>query len=125
MLAAVRAIVPALLTASAYSVDPMPPLRSANDSLACYMNARRATPMWRTTPNGSAYQLQDIADFIYLGTTPTSAYFEYGLYRVTGDAFWRNRSLEQMAFWIQGQNLNTSDRHYGAVQVGAPGWLTG
>jgi hypothetical protein len=73
--------------------------------------------MWRTTPDGSAYQLQDIASFIYLGTTPESAYFEYQLYLSTRNPLWRNRTFEQMAFWLKGQNTNASSRHYGAVHT--------
>ena len=80
MLAAVRGIVPALLTLDNYSVIPMKYIRSPSEMLACFVNARRTTPMWKSTPNGTAYQLQDIASFIYLGTTPESAYFEYLLY---------------------------------------------
>ena len=60
---------------------------------------------------------QDIASFIYLGTTPESAYFEYGLFVSTGDALWRNRSFAQLAFWLQGQNTNASSRHFGAVDT--------
>jgi hypothetical protein len=116
-LAAVSELVPQLLRIDAYAVEPMPPIRPAADMLACFVNARRVTPMWRNTPNGSAYQLQDIANFVYLGTTPESAYFEYGLFEATGDAFWRNRSFAQMAFWLQGQNLDNTTRHFGAVNT--------
>ena len=116
-LAAVREIVPALLRLEDYAVQPMPPIRPAGDMLACFCNARRVTPMWRTTPDGSAYQLQDIANFIYLGTTPESAYFEYQLFVATGDVLWRNRTFAQMAFWLKGQNLNVSSRHFGAVHT--------
>jgi len=116
-LAAVRDIVPALLQLEGYAVEPMPPLRSSEDMQACFCNARAVTPMWRTTPDGSAYQLQDIASFIYLGTTPESAYFEYQLYLSTRNPLWRNRTFEQMAFWLKGQNTNASSRHYGAVHT--------
>jgi len=116
-LAAVREIAPALLRLENYAVEPMPPLRAPGDILACFCNARRITSMWHSTPDGSAYQLQDIAEFIYLGTTPESAYFEYQLYLDTGDELWRNRTFEQMAFWLKGQNTNASSRHYGAVHT--------
>jgi hypothetical protein len=116
-LAAVRELVPQLMRIDGYAVEPMPPIRSAADMLACFVNARRVTPMWRSTPNGSAYQLQDIASFIYLGTTPESAFFEYNLFLSSGDYVWRNRSFAQMAFWLQGQLLDTASRHYGAVNT--------
>jgi len=114
---AVQEIVPQLMRLDSYSVEPMPQIRSESDMLACFLNARRITPMWRNTPNGNAYQLQDIANFIYLGTTPESAYFEYRIFMSTGDAFWRNRTFEQMLFWLQGQNVDESSRHYGAVNT--------
>jgi hypothetical protein len=116
-LAAVDEIVPQLMRLDSYDVEPLPQIRPAADMLACFVNARRVTPMWRTTPNGAAYQLQDIANFIYLGTTPESAFFEFGLYVSTKDAFWRNRSFAQMAFWLRGQNLDETSRHFGAVNT--------
>lgn len=116
-LAAVREIVPTLLKLDKYQVETLAPDRSKADMLACFVNARRATSMWKTTPNGSAYQLQDIANFVYLGTTPESAYFEYQLYVETKDQLWRNRSFEQMAFWLQGQLTDKTSRHFGAVNT--------
>lgn len=71
--------------------------------------------MWRHTPAGNAYQLQDTAKFIYLGTTPESAYFEYQLYLSTNDTLWRERALEQMGFWLKAQYINTTSRHHGVV----------
>ena len=56
-LAAVREIVPQLARLDAYAVEPMPPIREPADMLACFVNARRVTPMWQRTPNGDAYQL--------------------------------------------------------------------
>ena len=114
---AIHDIVPTLIRIDGYSVEPMPQIRDPEDMLACFLNARRITPMWKSTPNGNAYQLQDIANFIYLGTTPESAYFEYLIFIATKDHFWRNRTFDQMNFWLQGQNLNTSSRHYGAVNT--------
>lgn len=113
-LAAARVIVPALLRLDEYAVEPLAPARSPGDMLACFLNARRGTPMWKTTPAGTAYQLQDIAEFIYLGTTPESAYFEYEMWRATGDALWRNRSFAQMDFWLGGQLRNASSSLDGA-----------
>ena len=114
---AVAQIVPQLMRLDSYAVEPMPQIRDPADMLACFLNARRITPMWRNTPNGNAYQLQDIANFIYLGTTPESAYFEYQIFLATGEALWRNRTFDQMSFWLQGQNLNASSRHFGAVNT--------
>ena len=116
-LAAVADLVPQLVRVDAYAVEAMPPIRSAADMLACFVNARRATPMWRTTPNGSAYQLQDIANFVYLGTTPESAFFEYTLFVRSGDPLWRARAFAQMAFWLQGQNRDAASRHFGAINT--------
>ena len=65
-LATVRDIVLSLLRLENCVVEPMPPLRPAVDMMVCFLNARRATPMWHTTPNGSAYQLQDICPLICL-----------------------------------------------------------
>lgn len=106
---------PDLLAADAYAVTPMPLLRPGADILACFLNARAVSPMWRTTPAGSAYQLQDSASFIYLGTTPESAYFEYSQYVLDGNPLRCNRTFEQMSFWLGGQELNASSRHFGAV----------
>ena len=116
-LAAVREIVPSLLRLNSYAVEPMPSIRSTNDSLACFVNARRMTPMWKNTPAGAAYQLQDIASFIYLGTTPESAFFEYTLWQRTNETLWRTRALSQMEFWMRGQNVSGApgSRHYGVV----------
>jgi hypothetical protein len=51
-------IVPRLLKVDNYAVETLEPLRPPADMLRCFINARRVTPMWRVTPNGSAYQLQ-------------------------------------------------------------------
>lgn len=111
MIQSVTSIVPVLLQLNSYFVQPMPPIRSQADSLSCFINARRTTPMWRTTPNGNAYQLQDVANFIYLGTTPESSYFEYQIYLLTNDTFWRDRVFQQMTFWLGGVNTSNGAIH--------------
>ena len=116
-LTAVRAIVPTLLKLDRYQIEPLAPQRPPPDMLACFINARRNSPMWRTTPAGHGYQLQDTTSFIYLGTTTESALFEYTLYLQTNDTVWRKRAFAQMELWTRGQYLNESSRHFGAVNT--------
>jgi len=119
-LAAVRAIAPALLALDGYAVAPLAPVRAPADMLACFFNARRVTPMWRTTCDGSAYQLQDAKWYpdIYVSSTPMSALVDYNAFIATGDAFWRNRTMAQMAFWMRSvAALPPGSRHAGVLHT--------
>lgn len=117
-LAAVRDIVPALLALDGYAVQSLAPARPPADMLACFVNARRTTPEWVTTCNGSAYRLQNSPGYpaIYVSSTPASALLDYRVYRATDDAFWRARAFEQMDFWMKGQHAG-NDRHAGAFHT--------
>ena len=103
-LAAARQIVPALLALDAYAVKPLAPARPPADMLACFVNARRGTPMWVTTCNGSAYRLQNSDGYpaIYVASTPASALLDYRVFRATGDTFWRARAFTQMVRGVEG-----------------------
>ena len=122
-LAAVRAIAPALLALDDFAVQPLAENRSAADMLACFVNARRVTPMWQQNPcglKGSGYLLQDAPWYvdIYVSSTPASALIDYLVFEKTNDTFWRNRTMEQMYFWMGAvAALPPDSRHAGVMHT--------
>ncbi|NIT54801.1 MAG: hypothetical protein GWN00_00720, partial [Aliifodinibius sp.] len=92
-------------------------VRSNDDALDLFMHGRENTSMWY---EGKGYRLEmgdPSSAFIYIGEQGLSAYFEYLMYEITGNALWRKRAFEQMDFILKGQNTNPDDPNYGVVHT--------
>ena len=81
------------------------------------MEGRRQTTSWKP---GLGYRLQDAPglNFVYLGTTPASAYLEYKLYEKTGQTPLARPMLHPIwSTMLRAQNLDPQSPHYGAIHT--------
>jgi hypothetical protein len=98
-----------------YRVLPLN-IRTNDDALQLYIEGRRdSLDAWIP---GKGYSLHGARHtFLYFGVQSMGAYFDYLLFEMTGDSFWRERAIEQMEFIVQGQNLDPNDFNYGAIHT--------
>ena len=108
-------VVKTWIKVSGYQVQKAQYVRSVQDAFSIYIAGRRATTMWH--PEFGGYELQQGCGFSYIGTVPTSAYFDYNVFIQTGDSLWRQRAFDQMAFALKAQVTNQSDPNYGMCQT--------
>jgi len=116
MVEAVTELVRSWVDINKYNTDKLF-VRKPEEGIKLFLEGRRNTSAW--IPN-KGYRLEfgdPESDFIYIGEQSLSAYFEYLIYEMNGDEFWRQRSFEQMDFILKAQNNDFNSRHYGAIHT--------
>lgn len=101
--------------ANHYAVQPMF-VRTPDQAFKLFLQGRRNSTAWIP---GKGYVLQAGSSYLYNADSAQSAYFEYLVYTNTGDAFWRQRSIEQMNFLLQAKvTTKTSNPLFGCMHTG-------
>ncbi|MFN7992400.1 MAG: hypothetical protein U0Q18_02295 [Bryobacteraceae bacterium] len=110
---AITHLVRAWIGFNRYKVEPLH-VRTPDEALALYVDARRTTPMWQP---GKGYQIEDAWPAVYIAEIPISAYFDYLLWEQTSERMWRDRAFESADFLVKAQHLDASDPHYGVIET--------
>ena len=97
---AITQIVRTWMKLSHYQVDGSLNVRVPEDAFAIAIEGRRQMQSWRP---GIGYEHHRGTPFVYIGNNPYIAWFEYGLYEITGERVWRDRAFEQIDFALKGQ----------------------
>jgi hypothetical protein len=82
-----------------YKVEPLF-VRTPQEYFDLTVDGRLNASFWM---DGKGYEHLKGAPFIYIGNNPYIAYFEYLLYKKTGNRIWRDRAFQQIDFTLKGQ----------------------
>jgi hypothetical protein len=82
-----------------YKVEPLF-VRTPQKFFDLTVEGRQNASFWF---EGKGYKHNQAAPFIYIGNNPCIAYFEYLLYKRTGNRIWRDRAFQQIDFTLKGQ----------------------
>jgi hypothetical protein len=96
---AVPNIVKAWMKTVDYKVEPLF-VRTPQEAFDLTVDGRLNASFWM---EGKGYEHLKGSPFIYIGNNPYIAYFEYLLYKKTGDKIWRDRAFQQIDFTLKGQ----------------------
>jgi hypothetical protein len=96
----ITSIMQAWIKVSKFRVDDSLKVRTPQEALDLSVDGRRQMKSWKP---GIGYEHHRGAPFVYIGNNPYIAYFEYRLYKLTGEELWRQRAIEQIDFAIKGQ----------------------
>lgn len=90
-------------------------VRSNDEALQIFIDGREKTSMW---VGKKGYQIQDSPGgrFITMANQGLNAFFDYLVFEMTGQEFWRTRGFEQANFLVKAQNGNPADANYGAFE---------
>ena len=110
---AVTQLVRAWIRFNRYTVQPLH-VRTPDEALALYLEARRTTPMWQP---GKGYQIEDAWKAVYIAEIPISAYFDYLVWEQTGEPMWRERAFQSADFLHKAQHLDPADPHFGVIET--------
>jgi len=122
-------IMRAWMAVNRYHVDDSLRIRTPQQAFDLTLDGRRHMQSWKP---GMGYEHHRGAPFVYVANNPYIAYFEYRIYRLTGEALWRDRAIQQIEFAIRGQLpsgvFNTSyyfipqERPGGSIAQGFCSW---
>ncbi|MDR2384509.1 MAG: hypothetical protein LBD80_02420 [Tannerella sp.] len=99
---AVPNIVEAWMKTVDYKVEPLF-VRTPQEFFDLTIDGRLKASFWF---EGKGYEHHRGTPFIYVGNNPYIAYFEYLLYKKTGNRVWRDRAFQQIDFTLKGQLAN-------------------
>ena len=100
---AISGIMQAWIKLNNYRVDDSLKVRMPQEAFQIAIEGRRNMQSWKP---GIGYEHHKGTPFVYVGNNPYIAFYEYGLYEMTGERIWRDRAFEQIDFAIKGQQPN-------------------
>ncbi len=97
---AITGLMQAWIKVNNYRVDDALKVRTPQAAFTLALEGRRQMQSWKP---GIGYEHHRGTPFVYIGNNPYVAWFEYGLYEMTGEKVWRDRACEQIDFALKGQ----------------------